>query len=241
MSTVHFVVALPEADLARLTGISVALAQEEKEWLAERRKAHKGLRAGKLAQARARLRAELAAERAAGRLVGSRDLLLAQALREELASRSWDKEWPVPQSGAIGPGRPWGAEPGRHAAERGEDELDGFKGRLFVRFPAALGEQLRRACYWHCKETVEKLQAWADRYGDGAEVMLREAERANDGGLPPTAVLAAAMASRPSAAAIRERQLLRKQIVTTGDVVRSAVDRILAAHQQPLQREIPLD
>jgi hypothetical protein len=241
MSSVQYVVALREADLQRLTEISRAFAQEEKEWLAGRRRAHKGLRGGELARARAQLRAELAHERAEGRLIGSRDLLVAQELRQVLAARGWDKAWSAPESGAIGPGRRWGVERDRYLMERGEDEDAGFKGRLATRLPAELGEQLRRACYWHCKDAVEQLQAWADRYGDGPEVILRQAERANDGGIPTTAMLSAAMSKRPNAAAFRERDRLRAEIITTGDLVRDAVARILDRHALPEQTEIPLD
>ncbi len=240
MSTVQFVVALREVDLGQLNHISSAFAAEEKEWLELRRRAHKGLRAGELARARAKLRAELAQERAAGRLLGSRDRLRAQARGAELESRRGPGKHPAPATGASGPGRPWGADPDRYLMEHGEGEEAGFKGRLATRLPAALGEQLRRACYWNNKEAVEQLQAWADRFGDGPEVILREAERANDGGIPGTALLAAALSKRPDAAAFQERRRLRDQIVTTGDVLRSAVTRILDTYTAPVQTEIPI-
>lgn len=238
MGVVPFVVAVRKPELRRLNKLAQAKVEQEKKWLEKRRKGHTGLRAGELAQARKELRAQLAAEREAGRLLGSRDLVLARALRAELTARGWLKEWPAPEPGGIGPGRRWGADPGRYGHDLEED--GGFKARLAVRLPEDLGETLRRACYWHCHAIEKQLQEWADRWGDGPEVILRRAERENGGGIPLMAFVGAALGKRAPLEALKERDKLRAQIITTGDVLRAAVDRAIGPAPAPVQTEIPL-
>ncbi|WP_344458381.1 hypothetical protein, partial [Actinomadura kijaniata] len=99
----------------------------------------------------------------------------------------------------------------------------GYTHRLTVNLPHSLGDTVRRAAYWTSKDAVEALQDWADRWGDGIDVALREAER---NGIPAELALLAA-AGRPSApkSALEIRDRLRQQILTTGDVLRAAIDR----------------
>lgn len=235
MPTVQYTVAVVEERLRLLDLVAAMAAGEERAWLAKQREGHLGLRAGKLAQARRVTRELLVERREAGELAGSRDWVLVPGVRAELAARDWDREWPPIPPGALGAGRRWGTDPVRYSAHHDEGETR-FLGRLGVRLPHELGERLQRACYWHNAEIEQKLQQWADRWGDGPEVIMRQSVREH-GGVTVLAGLAAAFAPTPPAEDLVERGELRSKVVTTGDILRAALDHALAAAPERARRE----
>ncbi|MFE4265391.1 hypothetical protein [Streptomyces sp. NPDC056883] len=234
-ATVQYTVAVVEERLRLLDLVAAMAAGEERAWLAKQRQGHLGLRAGKLAQARRATRELLVERREAGELAGSRDWVLVPGVRAELAARDWDREWPQIPPGALGAGRRWGTDPVRYSAHHDEGETR-FLGRLGVRLPHELGERLQRACYWHNAEIEQKLQEWADRWGDGPDVIMRQSVREH-GGVTVLAAMAAAFAQTPPAEELVERGELRSKVVTTGDILRAALDHALAAAPERARRE----
>ncbi|MFF2331940.1 hypothetical protein, partial [Streptomyces sp. NPDC058103] len=192
----------------------------EDAWIAERRqeRLEPGMPRRAAAAVRSEIRAETARKRRSGEFGGTRDDIMTRAVREELQARGHDREWPKPPEGELeAPGRRWGTPPSQPMGG------GGYTHRLSVNLPHTLGETVRRAAYWTSKDAVEALQDWADRWGDGTDVALREAERHD---IPAELALLAA-AGRPSApkSALEIRDRLRQQILTTGDLIRAAVDR----------------
>lgn len=225
MATQQFVIAVDARHVKALNKVVEAKAEAERKWLHKAREdaGLAFLRGAKASEARRRIRVEFARLREQGKLTGTRDLVLAGTLREELAAREMNREWPSPPAGEVdAPGRRWGVSPSTPEGEGGYD------GRMAVRLPADLAEQMRRAAYWTSAQAVTALQAWDAAWGDGPDVMLRRVARQTGGKIPALAVFAAATAPRPSADALLERSRLRKQIVTTGDLLRAAVLRALA-------------
>ncbi|RPK69978.1 hypothetical protein EES45_36270 [Streptomyces sp. ADI97-07] len=227
MVRMKFHVALTEDALKGVNARRKAERDREEEWIAERRRELlvPGMPRRAAAVVRRDIRAQVAQKRRTGEFGGTRDDIVTQAVREELRARGLDRKWPKPPEGELeGPGRPWGTPP---SAPMG---AGGYTHRLSINLPHPLGETVRRAAYWTSKDAVEALQEWADRWGDGVEVALREAER---NGVPPELALAAAagnLSAPQSALEIRDR--LRGQVLTTGDLLRAAVDR---AHGEQTQ------
>lgn len=221
-----FHVALSEDAMARLLSRARQEQLRERTWIIEQRveRLPPGLSRREAADIRRSIRAEVIAKRRSGEFGGSRDDLMARAVREELTARGLDREWPEPPEGEVdAPGRRWGTPPSQPLG------AGGYGARLSVNLPPALGETVRRAAYWTSKPAVEALQEWADRWGDGPEVALRQSER--DGVPAELALLAAA--GRPSApqSVLEIRERLRQQVITTGDLIRAAVDRLIWDHQ----------
>ncbi|MFD8851850.1 hypothetical protein [Streptomyces sp. NPDC059604] len=235
LPTVQYTVAVVEERLRLLDLVAAMAAREERAWLAEQREAHRGLRAGKLARARKATRELLVERREAGALAGSRDWLLVPGVRAELTARGWDRDWPPIPPGALAAGRRWGTDPRRYSDQHDEGETR-FLGRLGVRLPHELGERLQRACHWHNADIEKRLQEWADRWGDGPEVIMRESAREH-GGVTVIAAMAAALRPTPSAEDLKLRAELREQVVTTGDILRAALDHALAAAPERARRE----
>ncbi|MFJ3914390.1 hypothetical protein [Streptomyces vinaceus] len=220
MVRMKFHVAVTEEALTRLNDHAKAERDREDAWIAERRRERlePGMPRRAAAAVRRDIRVEAARMRRTGEFSGTRDDIVTRAVREELQARGLYHEWPEPPEGELeAPGRRWGTPPSQPMGG------GGYTHRLSVNLPHALGETVRRAAYWTSKDAVEALQDWADRWGDGTDVALREAER-ND--IPAELALLAA-AGRPSApkSALEIRDRLRQQILTTGDLIRAAVDR----------------
>ncbi|WP_329492613.1 hypothetical protein OG618_37685 (plasmid) [Kitasatospora sp. NBC_01246] len=228
------VLALEPADRAAFDEAAADYFAVEKRWLEKARAAAEELptRADR-AQARQEVRAELARRRASGELIGNRSLMVAAGLRQVLAERGLAGDYePVPP-GTMSRGRPVGDTDRRHGHVRGEG---GFKATLRLELPADLEEQLRRAVYWHTWEVIEQLRKWADKWGEAPEIRL---QRAQAKGVPAVlAALAAVLAPRATRAALEERERLRAQIVTTGDLLREAVRAVAGGLAQ---EELPLD
>ncbi|MFD0253711.1 hypothetical protein ACFVGX_22655 [Streptomyces sp. NPDC127113] len=224
--SMKFHVALTEDALKALNALRKAEQDREEKWVAARRKEliPPGTSRRTAAAARSDIRAQVARMRRTGEFGGTRDDIVTRAVREELRARGMDRKWPKPPEGAIeAPGRPWGTPP---SAPMGDG---GYTDRMSVNLPYSLGDTVRRAAYWTSKEAVEALQDWADRWGDGVDVTLREAER---DGVPAELALTSA-AGRPSApqSALEIRDRLRAQVVTTGDLIRAAIERATGASQ----------
>jgi hypothetical protein len=223
----QFVVALEPGDFEALDKVVSLARSVERAWLKEERDKEgiAFLRGKAASQARTRVRTRLAGMRQAGRLAGTRDLVLTRAIRAELKARKMTGEYPpVPAEHSGAPGRRVGAGP-RHYG-RSEEDPTTLTARLALRLPDDLGEQLVRAVYWTNAPVVEALWQWQERWGDGPEVILRDASRNGmDGSL--LALFAAGMASRPDSDAILKRAELQAQIITTGDIIRSAIQRTL--------------
>jgi hypothetical protein len=224
MSLMPFVVAVEPEDLRALDEVVKAGREKEREWLKEAREEEgvSFLRGKPLSQARARVRANFRKQRERGKLAGTRDLVVARAVRAELKRRGMDGEYePVPADEAGMPGRRVGTGP-RHYRRSGFDETT-LTARMPVRLPAGLGEQLVRACHWKSAPAVAALWEWQSRWGDGPEVILRDAQRR--GAVTVLDVLCAGLASRPDADSLLKKAQLQDQIVTTGDIFRSSIKR----------------
>ncbi|MFP8886824.1 hypothetical protein [Streptomyces mangrovi] len=233
MARMKFHVAVTEESLERLIEYAEAEQRRERAWVSERRRELlvPGLSRRAAAAVRREIRVEVARKRRTGEFSGNRDDIIARAVREELRSRGLDRSWPEPPEGEIdAPGRRWGTPPSQPMG------AGGYTGRLSLNLPHDLGETVRRAAYWTSKAAVDALQEWADRWGDGIDVTLREAER-ND--VPEQLALLAA-AGRPSApqSALQVRDRLRAQVLTTGDLIRAAVDRIVNEQQPELPEDL---
>ncbi|MEV5440785.1 hypothetical protein AB0K80_33000 [Streptomyces sp. NPDC052682] len=226
MSLLPFVIALEPEDRQALDEVVRKGRKAEVEWLeaAREREGVRYLRGKAAREARSRVRAEFARLRKTGKLAGTRDLVLAREVRAELKRRKMNGPYePVPVAEAGAPGRPVGSSPRKHG--RFADEPTKLSARLAVRLPADLGEQLVRACYWESEPAVKALREWQDRWGDGPEVIMREAER--QGALTVLTMFAAALAPRPDADSLLEKAKLQDMVVTTGDIIRSAVKRAI--------------
>lgn len=226
MSLMPFVVAVEPEDLQALDKVVMEGRKAELEWL-EKARADEGvefLRGKALSEARSRIRVHFQQLRAKGKLAGTRDLVLTRDVRAELQRRKMHGEYePVPVEDTRAPGRRVGTGP-RHYNRSGDEETK-LKARMPVRLPASLGEQLVRACYWTSAPAVKALWEWQERWGDGPEVIMREAQRRGAGTV--LHLWCAAMSPRPDADSILEKAQLQAQIVTTGDVFRAAVQRAI--------------
>ncbi|MGW3253536.1 hypothetical protein ACWDCX_23620 [Streptomyces fungicidicus] len=230
--SMKFHVAVTEDALKALNARRKDEREREEEWIAARRKELilPGMSRRAAAAVRRDIRARVARMRRTGEFGGTRDDIVTRAVREELRARGLDRKWPKPPEGEVeAPGRPWGTPP---SAPMGDG---GYTERVSVNLPYNLGDTLRRAAYWTSKEAVEALQDWADRWGDGIDVTLREAER---DGIPAELALISA-AGRPSApqSALEIRDRLRAKVLTTGDLLRAAIDRAAGASQPEIPEQ----
>ncbi|MGP9023188.1 hypothetical protein ACT1U9_32890 (plasmid) [Streptomyces sp. BR1] len=226
MSHTPFVIALEPEDLTALNEVVEAGAAAEAKWLAKQREDYglKYLRGRAAREVRATIRVEFAGMRAKGKLAGTKELVVAKAVRAELKRRKMSGPFePVPHEHISVAGRPVGTGP-RHYGQSRFDETK-LKARMYVKLPGALAEQLVRGCYWTSEPAVKALLEWQDLWGDGPEVIMREAQRR--GAVTVLDMFVAALAPRPDADSILEKARLQEQVVTTGDVVRSAVKRAI--------------
>jgi hypothetical protein len=226
MSHMAFVIALEEADLTAVNEVVKVGIKAEEKWLEKRREdlGLKFLRGKAAREVRKEIRTEFARLRATGKLAGTKELVVAKAVRAELKRRKMSGPYePVPVEHLSAPGRPVGTGPRHYGQSRFDKSL--LKARMYVKLPGDLGEQLVRGCYWESEPAVKALIEWQDLWGDGPVVIMREAERR--GAVTVLDQFCAALAPRPSADALLEKAVLQEQVVTTGDVVRSAVKRAI--------------
>ncbi|CAM5735258.1 Ribbon-helix-helix protein CopG domain-containing protein OS=Streptomyces fumanus OX=67302 GN=GCM10018772_70490 PE=4 SV=1 [Streptomyces fumanus] len=227
-----FHVAVTENALKALNARRKDERDREEDWIAARRKELilPGMSRRAAAAVRRDIRAQVARMRRTGEFGGTRDDIVTRAVREELRARGLDRKWPKPPEGEVeAPGRPWGTPPSTPMGD------GGYTHRVSVNLPYSLGDTVRRAAYWTSKDAVDALQDWADRWGDGVNVTLREAER---DGIPAELALMSA-AGRPSApqSALEIRDRLRAKVLTTGDLLRAAIDRATEASQPEIPEQ----
>ncbi|MEU1312577.1 hypothetical protein ABZ419_27310 [Streptomyces cinnamoneus] len=233
MARMKFHVAVTKESLKRLNAYCKDERKREERWIAERRQELliPGMPRRAAAAIRRDIRVQVTQMRRTGEFAGTRDDIVTRAVREELRARGLDRKWPKPPEGELGaPGRPWGTPPSQPMG------AGGYTDRVSVNLPYDLGDTVRRAVHWTSKTAVEALQEWADRWGDGIDVALREADR---GGIPAELALMVA-AGRPSApqSALEIRDRLRAQILTTGDLIRASVERITGKSQPEIPDEV---
>jgi hypothetical protein len=123
-------------------------------------------------------------------------------LHDVMAERGWfGRRWkPV---GETSRGRPWGTHDAGYAAQ------------AELKISADIGETLLRACYNTSKQATAELRAWYGRHGDHWRGVLHSDDSYTYVG------------AGPSHADLQERERLIAQVVTTGRVLREAVDRAL--------------
>ena len=105
------------------------------------------------------------------------------------------------------------------AFEGGEVRLSA---QLPVHVPDDIGQQLVRGCYWISAPAVEQIKRWRTHWGDGPAVMARDLAGA---GLLGAAL--AGMAPRATPEALKEIARLQAEVMSTGQVIRAAVERAL--------------
>ncbi|MFH8410440.1 hypothetical protein ACH4FX_37540 [Streptomyces sp. NPDC018019] len=232
MEKMKFHVAVTAESLERLNEYVKGEQDRERAWTAEcqRKLLAPGMSRRVAAAVRRDIRAQVAAMRRTGEFGGSRDDVVARTVREELRERGLDREWPEPPEGEVdAAGRRLGTPPSQPLG------AGGYPRRVSVKLPYDLGETVRRAAYWSSQDAEKALQEWAERWGDGRTVAVREAIR---DGVPPELAPAAAaksLSAPQSALAIRDR--LRAQVLTTGDLLRAAIDRATDGRQPELPGE----
>lgn len=190
----------------RLADAVRAARQVEKDWLAERRgQVAERVRAQKLRVAERDVLLDEAAQtfaqlRASGHFRGTRTLFVLPHLRLLLDELGWTgRTWrPVPPRARAG--RPWGTHDQHFAA------------RVALRLPDELAETIARACYWTSLPAVAALQRWYDEHGDHWRGRLHDPE-------------ARWVGEGPSHADLRERDRLTREVVTTGTVLREAIEK----------------
>jgi hypothetical protein len=224
----QFLVAVREGTLESLATVVKVAADQERAWWNEQLLQvdravlavaqgpdHYGARRELMAQARA-LRAR---RRAAGELLGSRNRLVAHSAAQVLAQNGWDTDWPpIPVEAVSARGRRWGVAPNDPP----------FEERLPLDLPSAVGSQIKAAAYWVSAEPTRHLQEWFNRWGDGPIVTDREGgEIAAWGRFAHE--LGRALGHGPHREDFAERQGWRAQVLTSGDILRLAVDHALEA------------
>jgi hypothetical protein len=151
------------------------------------------------------LQAEFERLRAADQMLGTRSALLIPAVRDELRDRGWlDRRWkPLPPGVRSRRGRRVGA------TDRG------FDARFVVNLPDQLGTRVVCATYWSSVKSVEQLQAWRARFGDGPREGRSNGRRWTGAG--------------PSNADLQRKSELLAGITHPPDVLRAAAQRVVAA------------
>lgn len=230
MQAKQFVVAVEPGQLKALGAVVKTHRDAERQWLAEIRKDFSlaSLRGPDATEARQKIRLRQAKLRTSGKLRGTADLVIAHETKAVLRARRLDRTWnPVPPKDSGAKGRQTGTASSRYP--RTEDGEPALTGRLAVRLPVDLGEQIVRAAYWHSAPAAEALRAWQKHWGDGPVVMMREAQRSGlTGDMADLAAILAGMAPRATVVAIAERIELQNKILTTGDILREALKRAIS-------------
>jgi hypothetical protein len=196
----------------RLAAVVKAARQVEKDWLAERRgQVAARVRAEKLRVAERDVLLDEVAEtfaalRAAGQFRGTRTLVVLPQVHAVIEERGWTgRSWrPVPPRARSG--RPWGTHDQHFAA------------RVALTLPDDLADTIARACYWTSLPAVAALQRWYDEHGDHWRGRLHDPD-------------ARWVGEGPSHADQRDRERLVAEVVTTGTVLREAIEKSLPDQQ----------
>lgn len=141
---------------------------------------------------------EFARRRASGLFAGTRTLYVLPAVHEVLDGYGWTgrRFKPVPRRRT---GRPRGTHDQR------------FNDHVGLYLPDDVAQVVIRGCYWTSLPAVQRLEQWYDRHGDHWRG-IRHDEHARWVG------------EGPSHADMRARDKLHDKVVTTGAVLRKALD-----------------
>jgi len=189
----------------------------DRAWLAEQRQALPVYPRKEARDAAAALRVEHARLRAEGVLVGSATDLVAHHARAVLTARDLEGDYAPLPPGARTRGRPYGRGP------LYPQQYTELKTKMTFDLPADLAQQLIRAAYWTSADAVTELEKWADRFGPGPAI----------GGPAGALALLANAIGGPRAADMTEREKLRRQIITVGDLLREAIEAAIDAPTPP--------
>jgi hypothetical protein len=203
----RFFIAVNEGISDQLNALAAIESEHERDWWDRRVEAFTrppGSPPGTRRAAMRELRAERARLRADGTLLGSRDRLVAHFADLLLRQEGWRRDWPAPPPGALTTrGRRWGVVIDQP-----------FPERLSLDLPAELGECVRRAAHWLSAEPTAALIEWYGRFGDGPAARTPD-EKSRSRFL------------KPNRADLDARDNWRSQVITTGRILRSAVDLTL--------------
>lgn len=159
---------------------------------------------------RDKYKTQFAAACADSRFITSRTILIEPAVIAELDARGWRGPYdPLPVT-ALGPGRRYGSTAVVERTPMREDYTGPGTCRIGVVLSDVVGTRLVRACYYEHLDLVSQLEAFYDVYGDSPN-------------LPDPRP-----GETPGTLARRHRDQLRADIETTGDILRAAVDRVIA-------------
>jgi hypothetical protein len=170
--------------------------------------------------ARGKLKRDFNAAVRAGKFITSRDVLIEDAVVAELDERGWfgvvDDDgvihpYPEVPEEFRGPGRRYGSTDVEQRYRVGDPFPGGSTTRrIGLVLSDEVGQRLARACYHEHKHLVAQLEAFYGVFGDSP---LLPDPRPGE---------------QPDELAKRYRDELRAQITTTGDILRAAVDRVIA-------------
>jgi len=201
----------------QLNTVARVWRDHDRAWLAEQRQALPVYPRREAREAAAALRVEHARLRAEGALLGSATDLVAHHARAVLAARDLTGDYEPLPAGARTRGRPFGRGP---LYPGSYTEL---KTKMSFDLDASLAEQLIRAAYWTSADAVTELERWSDRFGPGPAI----------GGPAGALALIANAIGGPRATDMTEREKLRRQIITVGDLLREAIDAAIDAPTPP--------
>jgi hypothetical protein len=146
----------------------------------------------------------------AGAFITRRDILIEPHVIAELDKRGWHGPYdPLPLA-ARGPGRRYGSTDVVPRRRPGEPYTGPATRRIGVVLSDQVGARLERACYREQIHLINQLEAFYDVYGDSPV-------------LPDPRP-----GETPNTVAKRYRDELRSEIVTTGDILRMAVEHVIA-------------
>ena len=202
--------AVHEGTGERLQELMIELREEERAWVVqERNEAERRPNPPARRAALREVRQQLARKRSAGELLGTRQALITYHLNRVLDQRGLRREWPPMPDGQRRPGRPTG---------RGHTAGGGYEERLSIELDDDLADLIERATWHVSAKAREELQRWSDRWGKSPVLATNTLELA-----------AAILGGTPSADDLKRRRELRESIITTGDLLRDALQRALSS------------
>lgn len=161
--------------------------------------------------ARGKLKKAFNAAVKAGKFIAKRDALIEPAVVAELDARGWVGPYDEVPEEHQGPGRRYGSTDIGQRYRKGDPFPGGSTThRIGVVLSDEVGQRLVRACYHEHTHLVSQLEAFYGTFGDSPN-------------LPDPRP-----GEQPGALARRYRDELRAEITTTGDILRAAIDRVIA-------------
>jgi hypothetical protein len=219
--TVQFGVYLTAVQRKKLAALMAAERARIRRWKQPRQKRIAKIEApADRTLARGKFKRDFNAAVEAGKFITKRDVLIEPAVVAQLDARGWFGE--VDDDGVIqpypevpeehrGPGRRYGSTDIEQRYRKGDPFPGGSTTRrIGVVLSDEVGQRLERACYHEHKHLVAQLEAFYGVYGDSPV-------------LPDPRP-----GEQPSDLAKRYRDELRAEITTTGDILRAAIDHVIA-------------